>query len=110
MCYILLTSSFLSLITTAGTSRKGEIGTPLLLPSFKNVHCRYVTRDGDNTLLTSYHAQDINNLYSCTVYQMSHVIKPNLVFLTVTFTSSDESVVACQPAVKSPKAEPVLGA
>lgn len=33
------TSSFLSLMTTAGTSRKGDIGTPLLLPSLRKVHC-----------------------------------------------------------------------
>lgn len=41
---VILTSSFLSLITTAGTSKKGETGTPLLLPSFRNVHCLDRTR------------------------------------------------------------------
>lgn len=34
-----ITSSFLSLMTTAGMSRKGDIGTPLRLPSWRNVHC-----------------------------------------------------------------------
>lgn len=40
-----LTSSFLSFITTAGTSRKGDIGTPLLFPSLRKVHCHNTSRD-----------------------------------------------------------------
>lgn len=39
-----LTSSFLSLITTAGTSRYGEMGTPLLFPSLRNVHWQHTKR------------------------------------------------------------------
>lgn len=44
-----LTSSFLSLMTTAGTSRKGDIGTPLLCPSERKVHYQGTTRGHQET-------------------------------------------------------------